>query len=503
MQTVATDRRTPQLPNPATRALSEFTANARFEDLPAATVHATKRLILDTLGVAVAGARSEPADIVARVMQQQGGVEEASLLGRTGKLPASRAAYFNCYAANVLDACDDLHYKAHIASASIPSAFSMAERQKASGAELITAVAAGYDVASRVGMSLKGLVIENGELRFAPTTGYGWCALSVGAGAARLLRLNAEQTRNAIAITAVSLPVPSSTQHSECSGRTMSKYASYGAMAEAGITAALLAEQGFTGLPAILDGDKGLWRALGSLACDASAMTDRLGERWFIDETSYKIYPACRFTNAASDMFYDLLARENLRPEEIERVDVGLIAPAIAKHIDDPTVSTFVDGQFSMPYLIAVAALGVPPGPHWHTAETRAREDVQAFTRKVFAHTEPTSSRIAAEDISTYGHARRLPATLSVKARGQVFEARSEWSRGDVYTPETALSDGDLERKFRDFLVDCLPRSKIEQAIDLVWTLDDLSGVEALAAALTDDRPATALRERMSWSAPL
>lgn len=478
-------RETPQLPNPATQALAEFTARTGYRDLTPATVHATKRLILDTLGCAIAGARTEPAEIVARVLGDQGGKAEASLLGRAGKLPATRAAWFNCYTANVLDACDDLHYKAHIASASIPSAYAMAERQNASGQALIAAVAVGYDVAARVGMSLKGLIIENGELKFAPTTGYGWCALACGAGAANLLNLDVEQARNAIAVTAVSIPVPASTQHSECSGRTMAKYAMYGVMAEGGLTAALLAEQGFTGLPAILDGDKGLWRALGSLGCDAEAMTDRLGERFFIEETSYKIYPACRFTNAASDMFYDMLATHGWSPDEIERVDVGLIAPAVAKHIDDPTVTTFVDGQFSMPYLIAVAAHGVPPGPRWHAAETRARDDIRALAERVFVHIEPTSSTIAAEDIAQYGHARRLPATLRVQARGQVHEARAEWSRGDVYTPETALSDADLEAKFRSFLDGLLPVAQVERAIELIWRLETLPDLSELSACLT------------------
>lgn len=485
-----TDRETPQLPNPVTQALAGFTARTRFEDLGPHTIHATKRVILDTLGCAVAAARTDPAEIVHAVLTDQGGKPEASLLGRSGKLPAARAAWFNCYTANLLDACDDLHYKAHIASAAIPAAYAVAERLGAPGRDLIAATAVGYDVAARVGMGLKGLIIEKDELKFAPTTGYGWCGLACGAGAANLLRLDEMQARNAIAVTAVSLPVPSSTQHSECSGRTMAKYAMYGVMAEGGITAALLAEKGFTGLPAILDGDKGLWRALGSLGCDFDVMVEGLGGRFYIEETSFKIYPACRFTNSASDMFYALLADHRWSPDEIERIDVRLIGPAVAKHIDDPTVTTFVDGQFSMPYLLAVAAHGVPPGPHWHSAQTRARADIAAFKDKVFVHVEPSASRAAAEDIARYGHARRLPASLRVTARGQVHEMQSDWSRGDVYTPETALSDADLEAKFRGFLHGLLPEARIEAAIDMIWRLETLPNLSELSRALmTEDVP--------------
>lgn len=479
-----TGRIAPPLPNPATRALADFTARARFADLPEPVVHAVKRIVLDTLGCVVAGTHSEPADIVARVMQRQGGHAEASLPGRAGRLPAARAAYVNCYAANVLDACDDLHYKAHIASAVVPSACAVAERQAASGQDLIVAIAAGYDLAARVGMSLKGLVIVEGVPQFAPTTGYGWCALGAGAAAASLLRLDAERARHAIAITAVTLPVPSSTQHSETSGRAMTKYAMYGTMAEAGITAALLAEEGFTGLPAILDGDKGLWRALGSMGCDPAAMLERLGDRWFVAETSFKLYPACRFTNAATDLFYDLLAQERLSPDEIERVEVELIGPAIAKHIDDPTVKTFVDGQFCMAYVLAVAALGVPPGPEWHVRATRNRADVRAFMQKVSVGEDPTALPKLAADIAEYGHARRMPATLRVTARGQVFMSRTDWSQGDVYTAATALSDEQLEAKFRSFTAGCLPPGQVERAIELIWRLDRLPNLDGLADAL-------------------
>ena len=482
-----TSRIAPSLPNPGTQALAELTARTRFRDLPDEVVHAVKRVVLDTLGCVVAGAGSDPAEIIARVMRRQGGQGEAGLLGRAGRLPAARAAYVNCYAANALDACDDLHYKAHIASAVVPAALAVAERQAASGPDLIAAIAVGYEVAARVGMSLKGLTVIDGIAQFAPTTGYGWCALGAGAGAASLLGLDAERARHALAITAVTLPVPSSTQHSETSGRAMTKYTMYGTMAEAGITAALLAEEGFTGLPAILDGDKGLWRALGSTGYDPAALTDRLGERWFVRGTSFKLYPACRFTSAATDLFYDLMEQERLTPDEIDRVEVGLIDPAIAKHIDDPTVSTFVDGQFSMPYVLAVAAFGVPPGPQWHHAATRDRADVRVFMEKVSVAVEPTAAAKLAEDIIRFGHARRMPTTLSVTARGRVFASRSDWARGDLYNAATALTDAELEEKFRAFATGIRTPEQTDRAIEAIWQLDRLPDLDPLTAPLCDE----------------
>lgn len=468
-----------------TERLARFSASTRVDDLSSATLHATKRLILDTLGCAVAGAGAESTLAIARVLARFGGVEESTVVGSGQRLPAPLAAYINAYAANALDADDDLHYKAHVAAAAIPPALAMAERQARSGLDLIAATAIGYDVAARVGMSLRGLSIDDeGELRFAPVTGYSWCGFAAAVSSGWLLDLDQDQMRDAIGITAHTIPLPSSTQHSEGPGRAMTKYAMYGTMTEAGILAALLAQEGFTGLPGVLDGEKGVWRPLGSLDCDFDAMTDRLGERWYIEETSFKIYPACRFTNAASDLYLSLAAEHDLRPDEVERVHVELIGPALQKHVGDPSYLTLVDGQFSMAYVMAVTALGVVPGLKWHLPETRNRADVRGFADKVTCSLEPTASLITAQDMAKFGHATRLPATVAIHARGQIFQARAEYARGDVYTTETALTDADLEAKFRDFCADLLPAPKISEAIDRVWTLEAQSDVGGLARAL-------------------
>src|SRR4029077_14932360 len=110
-------------------------------------------------------------------------------------------------------------------------------------------------------MSLKGLVVdESGNLCFAQTTGYSYCAFASAVCAGRLLDLNSEEMLNAFGIAAATLPVPSATKYGLELPRPMTKYAMYGTIGEVGVTAALLAKEGFTGERSVLEGDKGLWR---------------------------------------------------------------------------------------------------------------------------------------------------------------------------------------------------------------------------------------------------
>jgi 2-methylcitrate dehydratase PrpD len=317
--------------------------------------------------------------------------------------------------------------------------------------------------------------------------------------AARLLRLNPEQTAHAIGLTAVTIPMPSSSTFSLEPGRPMTKYAMYGTMSEAGITAALLARAGMTAPTSILDGDKGLWRMVGSLGCDTSELDGSLAERWMIEEASYKIYPACRFTNAVSDLYLQLQQQHGFRAEDIEWVEIGLIGPALTKKLGDPTVGTMVDGCFSMPYILAVTALGGPPGPRWHSEEMRARSDIRALAAKVSVKLEESAAAKMAQDIRRDGHASRLPASIRIGLRGQVLSAAADYARGDVYTTDTTLTDADLEAKFRGFCQEVLPANQLNHALEKLWNLENEVTVDALVNSLTGPQSArTVLPGRVS-----
>lgn len=468
-----------------TRVLSEFARTTRFEDLPPAAVAATKRLVLDTVACIVSGHDLPSSEIVRKVKAVQGGAPQATVLVTGERLPAPSAAYVNSHLANAIDAEDTLTYTAHIAACTVPPALAIGELTGKSGAEVLAAIAVGYDVAGRIGLSQQGLRIdETGELKFAPVTGYSYAAFAATVAAGRLLDLDADQMLNAFGITAATLPLPSATTFGLALPRPMTKYAMYGTLGEVGVTAALLAKEGFTGELSALDGDKGLWRTMGALGCNTEAFTERLGQRWRVEEVAYKAYPACRFIAPVIEMFREIVAANSLALDEITRVDATFHGAAIVKNMGSASVGSMVDACFSTPYLLAASVIADRPGPAWHTATMRADPRIAAFAPKVHVTPEPSASVTAAQDMQARGHIARLPATIAVQARGQTFTARTEYTKGDPYDPAKAFGDAEIEQKFRDYCEDILGPANLQAAIDLCRRLDAEPTVDAFVRTL-------------------
>lgn len=468
-----------------TRTLADFACQVAFDRLPHSAVQAGKQLILDTLGCAVAGHDMPSSRIVRQVIGAYGGAPEATVLVSGQRLPAALASYVNSHLGNAIDADDTLHYKAHIAAAAVAPALAIAEREGSSGQDFLTAAIVGYEVAGRIAMSLQSLLVtEEGKFQFGPVSGYSCIAFASAVCAGRLLGLNSEQMLHAFGITAASAPLPASSQFGRALPRPMTKYAMYGTTAEAGVVAALLAQQGFTAEQSVLDGDQGFWRVVGSLGCNWNALTERLGERWFVEEVIYKVYPGCRFLNAAVDMFYDLRRRHGIELDEIERIDVGLHGAALAKHMDDPNVVTMVDACFSAPYLLAAAAYAGPPGPSWHTPEARTDERMQRFMKKVSVALEPTAAAIAAADLRSLGHNARMPSSLRIVTRRGDYSARVEYSKGDPYSADTTCSDADLAQKFRSFCEPALGEARTAVALERLAGIEHADTVAELVKAL-------------------
>src|SRR5262249_3841335 len=143
------------------------------------------------------------------------------------------------------------------------------------------------------------------------------------------------------------------------------------------------ADAGMDGDTEVLDGEHGFWRMNGSRGCDWEALTDGLGSRWLVTETSFKLFPACQYAMPALDLIYWIMADDGVAAAGIGAVHGPVRAAAITKHMADSSVRTVVDGQFSIPHLLALAVRGGPPGPRWHTAAALADASVRDFAARV------------------------------------------------------------------------------------------------------------------------
>ncbi|MFH5824644.1 MmgE/PrpD family protein [Georgenia sp. AZ-5] len=476
-----------------TDMIAEFALIPR-EKIPASALAAGRNLIQDTLAASIGGHAVPSSEIVRKVVTQLGGTPTSTVLVSGERLSATMATYVNSHMANSIDAEETIHYKAHVSAATVAPALAVAEQEGSSGLELLGAVIVGFDVAARLSMSLKGLTATpDGGFQFAKITGYSATAFAATVGAGRLLGLTKEQMVNAIGITAASTSVPASSKWGLNLPRPMTKVAMYGTLGEVGVMAALLAKEGFTGEVDALDGDRGFWAAAGSLESNWDALSDRLGERWLVEEIIYKAYPACRFLCSPVDMFYELQAEHGFSAGEVESIEARILGPALAKGMADPEVESMVDGCFSLPYLLSCAAYAGPAGPGWHTPEARANEQMKAFARRVSVSIEPDAAPVMAEDLTRDGYNSRMPASIRITVGGRTLEKRTVYSKGDPYDPAYAFTAADHERKFRNYCAPFLPEENITAALEILGRLDQEPSIEPLMSALV----ATPVREQV------
>ncbi len=471
-----------------TATLAGFAAETEGMAIPADARHEAYRLTLDTIGVACAAADMPPARALVAEVLSWGGQRESSILTTGLQTSAVQAAYANAYLANLLDADETLLNQAHVANAIVAGALAVAERCGSSGRDLLDAVAIGFEVAGRIGMSYGNWQVVDGRPDWSPVTGYSWVVFGVAASAGRLIGLNAGEMASAFGIAGYSTPIPSIGRWVDCTRLPNTKYVFLGPLAHAGVASALLAARGFTGDHDILDGDRGFWRMAGSVACDWAALTAELGARWRVNDVSYKWYPACRFFHGPLDLFARILADERLEPDAIDAIEVRLPPAATRPYFRNHEPADVVEGTFSVPHCFACLAHGVPVGPEWHSADALNRADLARFRTKVTVTVEPGSAEAINEQIMAENGEpfyRRCPTSLSVRARGRTIEARTEVASGDPWSAETLLSDSRLEEKFLAYVG---AARGARWAMEVLESLRDIDGVEDVRTLRVFDR---------------
>jgi 2-methylcitrate dehydratase PrpD len=463
-----------------TARLAEWVARVDFADLPATAVRATRRLICDAIGCAIGARALDAATMVADAASELGGPSRATVLGFGTKVGAAAAAFANGYLGSALDADETLQNRSHHGSPSVFPALALAESGDASGHSLITAVAISYDVAVRIGHAMAFPLAAEGTA--APSIGSspGWVSMGAAAGAAKVLRLDAVKTANALGIAGWTSPAPFALRWPTLlAPKAMLKFVPHGFMSHQAVLSALLAAKGFTGDRHVLDGDTGYWKVAGSVACDWDFVFDRLGEQWWIEETSFKPYAVGRDAHCAVDLFRRLVDDHALRPDDISEVAVWTV-PSVASEWFTAPPQTQTDVPFSIPFVLAAYVHGIDLGPPLHSWRTIRDERLADFATRVHIASNSGLKRTASMTTPrpTLGSvADRGPTRVEVHANGQVFAATADFARGDPWTPELAMSDDDLARKFRSFCSGIVPDQQVEDALSLLMRLDEVDNI--------------------------
>ncbi len=331
----------------ATERLAAFAADLRFETIPEPVVRKTEDLLVDWFGSAVAGHGSRPVESIKRFAQAMGPGDGPSelIIDRRGTSPYL-AALANAAASHVAEQ-DDVHNGSvfHPATVVFPPALAVAQALGASGQQLLTASVVGYEVGIRVGEFL-----GRSHYRVFHTTGTAG-TLAAAAAVGKLLGLDARQMLHAFG----SAGTQSAGLWEFLRTAADSKQLHTAHAAAAGLMAAYLARDGFTGAADILEGPQGMAAGMSSDA-DPARLVDGLGSRWATAETSFKYHASCRHTHPAADALLLVMHTHGLRPEHIARVVTHVHQGAI--DVLGPVVqpSTVHQSKFSMGTVLGLVA---------------------------------------------------------------------------------------------------------------------------------------------------
>ena len=463
-----------------TRRLARHAATLRYEALPTALVDMTKQCVLDTLGVAIGASTLAPeAGILAEYVRDLGGRPEATLLGFGGKAPAPWAAFVNGSLGHMLD-YDDLGESGHPGIVTIPVALAVAEKLGGvSGRELITAVAAGMDLMTRLTQAIDVPDWTMTEGWFA-TQLLGFVAGAATAG--RLLGLDEEQMENALGIGFNQM---SGSRQMAVGAATHMRSMQAGFSGQGAILAAELARRGIIGSKEIVEGRYGFYKTyIRGNEPDWDVIAGGLGTRFpLLEKHGFKVWPACAYTRTTNAATLAMREQHGLRPEDIQSITIVggtggtqlLCEPLERKR--RPQVS--IDGKYSIPFTTAVMMARGNVTLRDYTEAGLHDPDVLAMADRVSyrAASQPVTGKGGSADISK--------TSVEIVTRdGRRFEHRASGVPGD---PKNPVSWETLERKFRDcvsFSAKPVPAGNLDRAADMARGLENVSDATEIVRLL-------------------
>ena len=400
-----------------------FIHELSFADLPAPVVHQARRCLLDLIGVAAAGRQTELSRIVHGFALRQMGASEggARLVFDGHRASAAGAAFAGASTIDSFDAHDGHPLtKGHAGVAILPALLAVADAEgliddgRLVGTELLTALVVGYEIAIRAGIALHGSVSDY-------HTSGAWNALACAAVAARLLKLDHETTRHALGTAEYHGP---RSQMMRCIDHpTMLKDGS-GWGAFAGVSAAYLAQDGFTGAPAITmeaPEQAGIWSDLGS--------------RWRITEQYFKPHPVCRWAQPAVEAAATLVALHGIASHDIAAVEVETFLAGVK--LGKAVPATTEAAQYALGFPLAAFLVHGRLGAAEIGPAGLADPDIAAMIGRIML-----SER---EELTRAFPARRLAVVRITTIAGEVLTSEVTAARGDADAP---LSDAELVAKF-------------------------------------------------------
>ena len=435
----------------------DFVLDLQYADIPESGQHFARRCLLDLIGVAAAGS-STPLSIAIRkhaVEQLAAGGRGVNMLFDSRPVSAMGAALAGGMTIDSMDAHDGHKLtKGHVGCGLLPGllAFTQAEA-RFDDREFLTALVIGYEIGTRAGMALHATVDDY-------HTSGAWVSIAVAALGARALGLGSQQTREAMGIA--EYHGPRSQMMRVIDAPTMLKDGSgWGAMA--GVSAAYLAADGFTGAPAITVEDpqlKHLW--------------SDLGERWRIHEQYFKPYPVCRWAQPPVEAALTLCRVHSIEASDIDYIEVATFHEA--RRLCTPLPENTEQAQYSLPFSTAAAIVYGNLGPEQVSQRALQHPEVRRISSSMVIVEEDQFNRAFP--------ARRLARVTLFAKDGHCYQSEVTEARGD---PEAPLDSDEIARKFHHLADPLLGANRANQVETQVQKLGSGENLKALIDNITSD----------------
>jgi len=446
----------------ATARLAEFVVKTTPRECPDAAVALVRRAALDTLGVMLAGAGEPAAIAVRRVVSAESGTPLCTVVGTSLRAAPTWAALANGTAGHAHD-FDDTNFAlmGHPSAPLLAAALAAAEAETASGRDVVLAYLIGFEISAALGIALNPDHYTRG---WHATSSIG--TLGCAAAAAKILGLDAGQTRHALGVAA-----------SLASGLkenfgSMTKPFHAGHAARNGVFAALLAREGFTSSETALDGTQGYAAAFSQTKLGADAF-DALGSRWQIlaSGIAVKPYPSCALTHAAIDALLALRTEHRLGADQVEDVEVGVnqVVPEVLRH-NQP--STGLEKKFSMQFCAAEAL-------------ATGRVEIASFEEGATgAGTRRLMDRVRMVVDPTLPDGLEQHAWSRVTVRLRDGRTLASPPRGASGHPDQPLTDAQLRAKFLGCATPVLGGDEAEGVAEQLAHLEDVPDIRVLTSRL-------------------
>jgi 2-methylcitrate dehydratase PrpD len=440
-----------------TRDIAEFAHKTTFDDFDTALVKHAKNVLLSGVGMTMAGVSTGAGKAVLSYIKECAAAQEAGVLGAGFRTSAEYAALANGTTSHATELEDDSVPELLYSVGIFPGVLALAEKLHVSGKEVIEAFVIAFDVAAK----LISLIIQTGG--FIRGMGPAFGTIGIAASSAKMLKLDVEKTIMALSVAA-------SHTHWVLLRQTGTGAHLYeaGLAGRNGIASAMLAKQGLTGQPDIMETPGGY---LNGVFGDVYQIP-KLGEPYVVRHIGIKKYPCCYLEMHPIDGFIELIEAHNILADDVESIQVD-VSPIFAQYIRFQHPKDDEEARFSLPHSIACCFLDKRPWIESYATERVNHPQVKAFRDKVKMVVHP---EWAAPELPLGGE---IPIAIRLK---DGTEYRKVCPKA---TDPIIVSDEEVRDKYLKCALRVLSRNRAEQVAEIMLSLEKVPDISELMTLCT------------------